>query len=64
MIDTTGQKNTTMEASVLICDEEKFSVDNIDNTKLYLLLLSSKQKSIIEVIHGGQEDCLEIELET
>ena len=32
MVDTTGQKNTTMDSSVLICDEQKFSADNIDNT--------------------------------
>ena len=32
MVDTMGQKNTTMDSSVLICDEQKFSADNIDNT--------------------------------
>ena len=33
MVDSTGQKNTTMDSSVLICDEEKNkSADNIDNT--------------------------------
>ena len=32
MVDTMGQKNTTMNSSVLICDEQKFSADNIDNT--------------------------------
>ena len=42
MVDTTGQKNTMIDSSVLTCDE---------------------QKSIIEVIHGGQEDYLEIKSE-
>ena len=32
MVDTTGQKNTTMDSSVLSCDEEKFSADNTYNT--------------------------------
>ena len=32
IVDTTGQKNTTMDSSVLICDVQKFSADNIHNT--------------------------------
>ena len=32
MVDTTGQKNTTMVSSVLSCDEEKFSAGNTYNT--------------------------------
>ena len=43
MVDTIGQKNATMDSSVLICDEQKFSAD--------------------KVIHGGQEEYLEIESE-
>ena len=30
MGDTMGQKNTMMDSSVLICDEQRFSADNID----------------------------------
>ena len=32
MVDTTVQKNATMNLSVLICDEQKCSAHNIDNT--------------------------------
>ena len=32
MVDTTGQKNSMRDSSVLTRDEQKFSADNIHNT--------------------------------
>ena len=43
MVDTTGQKNTTLVSSVLSCDEEKFSVDNVYNTNTVSTSMIIKQ---------------------
>ena len=43
MVATTGQKNTTMVSSVLSCDEDKFSADNIYNTNTISTSITIKQ---------------------
>ena len=43
MVDTTEQKNTMMDSSVLICDAQKFSADNIGNTNTISTSTTIKQ---------------------